>query len=428
MSEYFKDTLANGLRLVTVEMPHLHSAEMVCYVGVGSRNETAELAGISHFLEHMLFRGTADFPSSLHLERAFEGIGGLVNASTDAETSCFHSRLHPAHIGEGAALFVSMLTRPLLNELEVERRIILEEALEDLNESGEEVNPDNLTSRLLWPGHPLSLPTIGTRESIARITAQDLRRHLDCHYSPSNTVITVAGRVRQEAALAAVEEAFGAWRGGSSPEPEPLSFRPAAEQAIWVRNADSQVTLQLAFRTPGRDSALSVPLRVLRRILAGSGTSRLMLHLREALGLTYSVDANLTLFADSGCFTIDLSVAPENLLPAVKETLDVLEGVCREPVADEELAGVIRTYLFDLEFSRDQADSLALRYGWGELVGHLRTLERDRRELAAVTAEELQGAARGLFLAGELKAAFVGPWRKKDRAAVERLLPGFRKG
>jgi predicted Zn-dependent peptidase len=429
MNEYYLDTLPNGLRVVTVEMPHLHSAEMACYVKVGGRNEELATAGISHFLEHMIFRGTGDYSNSLELERAFEAIGGAVNAATDAETTCYHSRLHPGRIAEGAALFASMLRRPLLADLEIERRIILEEALEDLNERGEEVNPDNLTARLLWPGHPLSLPTIGNRDSIRGIGPEELRRYHAAYYTPENTVLVVAGPVPHAAVTAAAAQHFGDWQGPAVP-PTLLhdgSDGQGSPESVWVPDSDSQISVQLAFRLPGRQSPYAIPLRILRRILSAGGTSRLMLRLRETLGLTYSIEANLSLFEECGCFSIDFSVAPENLTAAVVEVLAVLTELCREPVGEDELARVVRCYLYDLDFSRDHADEMAVRYGWGELVGFLRTLEADGREIAAADAETLLAAARELFVPGALKAAFAGPFRAKDRKAVEKLLAGYRK-
>lgn len=428
--EYHKDVLPNGLRVVTVEMPHLHAVEMMCYVGVGGRHEPAELAGISHFLEHMLFRGTAEHATSRELEEAFEAIGGMVNASTDSETTVYHARFHPDYVREAAALFASMLLRPLLREVETERRIILEEALEDLSQKGDDVNPDNLTAGLLWPGHPLGRPTIGTRETIARITEQDLRNHLATHYAPGNAVVAVSGRVRRADAVAAVEAVFGEWRGEvplPSP-PVPAAAGGSLPASVWVKDSASQVALQLAFRLPGRGDPRSVPLRVLRRVLSSGGTSRLMLRLREELGLTYSVEANLALYGDSGCFTVDLAVAPVSLTTAVRELLAIFEELCRQPVGEEELARTIRTFLFDLDFSRDHTDDMAMRFGWGELVGCLRTVEQDRREVAAVTAADLLATASDLFVPGNLKVAVTGPWKGADRREVEKLLKGFRKG
>ncbi len=430
MNEYLKDTLANGLRLVTIEMPHLHSAEMACYLQVGGQDETEELAGISHFLEHIIFRGTASHPTSFQLERAFESIGGAVNASTDAETTCYHSRLHPRHLGEGAALFASMLRSPLFHDVDVERKIILEEALEDLNEQGEEISTDNLTSRLLWPGHPLSLPTVGTAESISRIDEAGLRRHHARYYSPANTVVAVAGNVRRADALAAVELAFGSWQGTPVPvrAAPPQAAETAAGESVWVKDSDSQLSVQLAFGTPGRGHRCTLPLRVLQWILSWGGASRLMLRLREELGLTYNVEANLSMLAHCGCFTIDLSVAPENMVPAVEEVLNVLTELCDNPIPEDELAGVKRAYLFDLEFNCDHTEAMVSRFGWGELAGYMRTVENDRRDVATVTEKEVTRAARDLFVAGNLKLAVVGPWRTAEQAKVEQLLSGFRRG
>lgn len=422
-----KTTLANGLRIVSVNQPQLHSVEMVCYLGVGSRNETPEIAGISHFLEHMLFRGAAEHESSLELESAFEAIGGAVNASTDAETTCFHSRLHPGRLAEGARLFAAMLRRPRLGELEVERKIILEEAMEDLNEKGELINPDYLTGQLLWPGHPLSLPTIGTLEGIRALTLADLRRYLERYYSPANMVLTLAGAVAHAEAVAAAEAAFGDWQGVPAPAPQPLTAPAAAAGAElkWVRDSDSQINLQLAFPTPGRDDERQMVLRVLRRLLAWGGTSRLMHGLRERLGLVYHVDANLSLFVDGGVFTIDLTTSPTNLIAAVAETLAILATVREAEVPADELARVKQSYLYALDFSRDHSEEMATRYGWGELAGCVRGIKQDRRDIEAVCAAELRDMARDIFRGSLVKGAVVGPWKPADVTAVEKLLVQF---
>jgi len=425
--DYRKTVLDNGLRVVSVGMSHLRSAELVIYLGVGGRYERSERAGVSHFLEHMLFRGTASHPTSLELEQAFEAIGGAANASTDAETTCYHTRLHPAALEQGVALFASMLREPLLAELETERGIILEEALEDFNQRGEDINPDNLTSRLLWPDHPLSQSTIGSSESLHALQRSWLEDHLQTYYTPHNAVVTVAGPVSHEALVQAVQKHLGDWQGGVAPSCLPADEAPAADavEVAWVRDATSQVNLQLAFRIPGRQSPLSMPLRVLRRVLAGGGCSRLMLRLREQLGLVYSVDASVSLFADCGCLSIDLAVAPDKLAQTVAEVFDQLRNLREEAVTDAELDLVLRSYLYDLEFSQDHPEEMAVRYGWGDLAGCLRTLEADRQALLAVTPEVIRDVARTMLIPGQLKIAVVGPWRAREKRAVEKLLPQF---
>ncbi|HQB39449.1 MAG TPA: pitrilysin family protein, partial [Deltaproteobacteria bacterium] len=215
----YKHTLPNGLRVVCVEMPHLHAAELAIYIKVGGRNDPTGREGLSHFLEHMLFRGSEEFRSSLEIETAFEAIGGAPNAATDAESTSFYSRVHPLQVSKGMDIFASMLLRPMLEGIDIEKRIISEEAREDLNELGIEVNPDTITSRMLWPRHPLGMPTIGMLESIEAISQDDLRSHLQTFYVPGSTVVVVAGPVNKNTVFADACTAFGSWAPGTPPRP-----------------------------------------------------------------------------------------------------------------------------------------------------------------------------------------------------------------
>lgn len=427
MSDYTIDTFANGVRLVAVPMPHLHTAELVCYLAVGGRNEPLELSGISHFLEHMIFRGTAEYATSTELERAFEAIGGAVNASTDVETTCFHSRLHPDYLAEGMALFASMLRRPLFKEIDIERRIILEEAREDYNEQGVQINPDNLMVGLLWPQHPLGESLIGTTESLKRIDQAVLEDYYRRWYVPKNLVISACGRVDRQQLQQLVEKEFADWQAAASPAvlpAPPMEQQPA--ESCWVFDSDSQISLQLAFRLPGRKDARTLPLRLLRRLLSWGGGARLPLRLREELGLTYAVEANCSMLDDAGYLAIDLSVAPENLQQAVVELFKVLDELRQQPVSPQELAAVVRTYLFDLEFSRDQTESMAVRYGWGAQVDYLRSFEQDFVELQQLTVEQVHQATVEIFSGAAMKLVVIGPWSAADRSAVEQTLSRFR--
>ena len=423
MSEYYTDTLANGVRLVTVPMPHLHSAELVCSMAVGGRCEPTELAGISHFLEHMIFRGTAEYATSTELERAFEAIGGSVNASTDMETTCFHSHLHPDYLAEGVAIFASMLRRPKFNDIDIERRIILEEAREDFNEDGIQINHDNLMVGLLWPQHPLGESLIGSPETLHATDRSRLEEYYRSWYLPQNLVICVCGPVAREAFLQSVESEFGDWMPGKIlpilTAPDKLKDEP---QSLWVQDSDSQISLQLAFLLPGRQDERTLAVRMLRRILSWGGGARLLLRLREELGLTYAVEANCSMLDDTGYIAIDLSVAPKNLQSAVSELFKILVELCNQPVPMEELTAVTRSYLFDLEFSRDQSEAMAVRYGWGLQADYIRTLEQDCRELQQLKPTYLQQVAKELFCPQKMKLVVVGPWTEDDRRMVDHLL------
>jgi len=426
MSEYSFTTLDNGLRIISVPMPHHHSAEILIYIGVGSRHENARKAGVSHFLEHMLFKGTHDYPSGLELERAFEAIGGSANAATDSETTCYHSRIHPRYIETGIGLFASMIQRPLFKDMEMERRVILEEAMGDLNETGRQINTDNIVAALLFPRHPLGQPTIGNRPAIERLSLKQLRQHHATYYTPGNTVLAVAGPVDHHEVVAATRKHFDTWQ--DLPVAPPKAWQNLLEQEQtfrWVRDAGSQVSMQLSFLLPGRQSEHAVNLRVLRRLLGWGGMSRLMLRLREELGLTYAIDAALALYADAGTLAIELAVSTENLAEATTAILDIIDDLHTTDVSEDELAHILNCYRCDLDYSRDQVDEMALRYAWGELTGTARTIADDLAGIDRVTAAGLRKTVKELFIPDNLRGAVVGPYRTRDRKAVEGVLAGW---
>ncbi len=420
-----RTTLPNGLRLIATELPHLHSVEIAVYIKVGGRYDAPEKAGLSHFLEHMLFRGTLDYPTTLELEAAFEAIGGSVNAATDSDSTCFYSRIHPDKAAEAVKIFSSMLLRPTMPGIDIEKKIITEEALEDINERGEEINLDNLASRLLWPGHPLGMPTVGTLETIAGFTEEDLRGHMEKYYVPANAVIVAAGRIDTRSFFASCEEHFGSWSGSVADFVSEVPDGQTAPQTLFVKDFDSQVGLQIAFRGFSRVDRRIMTIRLIRRILCGGGSSRLLMSLRENLGIVYSVSAGISAYEETGCFDVDLSTAPENLLTAVEEVLKETARLAGELVTADELERVKSSYFFDLDYSRDSTYEMGVRYGWGELMGILRDIEEDQAEAAAVTPETLRDTARTLFAPDNVNLVAVGPWKAADKKEVQRILDRY---
>ena len=288
--EFERFVFENGVRLLVTECPHLHRVDMVCYVGVGSRYESPSQAGLSHFLEHMMFRGNDRYATGPQIELAFEAIGGTVNAATDAETTSYYASVHPDHVADGVQLFADLLQTPRFEGLETERSIVLEEALSDFNEQGDDICPDNLMGRLMWGQHPLALPVIGFPETIRGFTRDDLQRWYHNYYTPDNLVISIAGPVTPARVAEAVQRIFGPWSGHRQGGFVPFTDQHVPQQdsrSFWVKDSDSQVTLQLAWRTDGRDSATSLGLRALQQVLGDGGACRLMQSLREDTGLTY---------------------------------------------------------------------------------------------------------------------------------------------
>ena len=411
-------SLPNGLRVVSIHMPHLHSAELALYLKVGGRNDPPGKGGLAHFLEHMHFRGTEEYPTSTEIETAFEAIGGAVNASTDEESTCFFSRIHPDHVPEAVEILSSMILRPLLTDIEIEKKIIAEEALDDLSEKGEEINPHNLASRLLWPEHPLGDPTIGTLESIASFSGEDLHRHRDAYYLPGNAVLVAAGNFSHETLFDAATAHFAQWSGEHAPRILPPSENQHAPQCIFVSDSDSQAHLQVSFRSVARSDARIMALRLLRRILCGSGSARLHLTLRERLGIVYSVDANIAAYEETGYFSIELSTATENLRTAVAEVLAELGRIAASGVTADELERVRKVYFYELDFSRDSCFEMQTRFGWGELMDIVREIEDDFQQAAALTVEALQSVASELFKPSNLNLVVVGAWGEQEKKSV----------
>jgi len=418
-------TLANGLRVVCVEMPHLHSAELAVYLKAGARNDPPGKEGLSHFLEHILFRGTVDFASSQEIENAFEAIGGAPNASTDADSTCYYSRIHPGQFRRGMEIFSSMVRRPLLEGIEIEQRIIMEEAREDLNEQGEEINTDTIASRMLWPHHPLGMPTIGTLESIAAISRRDLELHLQTFYVPHCAVVVVAGPVSCDEVFSAAEEIFGCWQGKVPPPVQLVTRFRTTPQIRFVRDSDSQMSLQMAFLGLRRGDPRFMALRLLRRLLAGGGSSRLHLRLREQLGIVYSVEASIGAYDETGCFAIDLSTSPDTLAQAVEVTLDEILRVLRETIPPGEMERVRRSYIYDLEFSRDSAYEMGGRFGWGELMDVVRSIEEDQQEAQGISSADLVETAQGVFAPGNLRLVAVGPWKSGMKKRARELVAHY---
>jgi len=427
MIKPYLHTLPNGLRVVCVEMPHLHSAELAIYLKVGGRNDPPERGGLSHFLEHILFRGTADFGSSLALEAAFEAIGGAPNAATDTESTCYYSRIHPDHIKRGMEIFASMMSRPLLAGIETEKRIIAEEAREDLNEQGEEINPDTIASRMLWPRHSLGLPTIGTLESIAATERADLEQHLKSFYVPSAAVLTISGPVRSHEVFEAALDCFGSWQGSTPPPTQLVNVQELKLKPLirCVQDSDSQMSLQIAFLGLARDDERFMALRFLRRILASGGSSRMYLRLREELGIIYSVEGSIGAYDETGCLAFDLSTSPETLIQAVEATLEELLKIVQTQVPAVELERVRHSYIFDLDYSRDSAYEMGGRYGWGELMGVVRSIEEDQAEARQLNAEQLLETARTLFAPENMRLVAVGPWKRGMKKRLRELVDSY---
>lgn len=423
---YFKDTLDNGLRVVTVETPHLHSALLAVYVRTGSRHETPANNGVSHFLEHMFFRGSAGYPDTVRMNAAIEEVGGNLNGVTMRDQGYYYTPLHPDALGVGMEILGDMLTRPRLTELEVERQIILEEMLDEVDERGRDIDLENLTKMRLFGAHPLAMKIAGTRESVRALTLEQLREHFARHYVARNMVLSVAGPVRRDEVLAQARRHFQALMPGAVTRERPPPRPPTGPWHEHIRHDESQTEFRLTFRTVPEQHPDQPALQVLRRVLDDGLSSRLPYNVVEKRGLAYSIHANTEVFHDVGLFDIEGASAPEKAALVVEEVLSTLSTLCDEgPTADELARAKKRNRMF-LDFAQDSPADLVGWFGGTELFHPPESLEEKAAKTEQLTREDVRRAARRYFKRSNLGVISIGQ-RKGARALEKAVLAGLPK-
>jgi predicted Zn-dependent peptidase len=390
------------------------------YVRTGSRHETPENNGVSHFLEHLFFRGSEGWPDTVRMNAAVEEVGGNLNGVTTRDHGYYYTPIHPAHLGVGLEILGDMLTRPKLTDMEVERQIILEEMLDEVDEKGRDIDIDNLSKRLLFPEHPLAFKIAGTRESVSALTHAQVLEHFAKHYVAGNLVVCAAGRVRHAQVLELVQGAFARLPKGPSSQEALPPGTPEGPRFHFVTHDESQTEFRLNFRTVPEQHADYPALQILRRLLDDGLSSRLPFEIVEKRGLAYSVHASLEAYHDAGLFEIDAASAPEKASLVVGEALRVLGTLCDSLVSEEELARAKRRHRMLLEFSQDSPGELSGWFGGTELFRTPESFGHRADLVDAQGAERVREVARRYFNRRNLTVVAVG--QKKGLKALERVV------
>lgn len=419
--------LPNGLRVVTARCPHLHRVVLTAYVKVGSRHERRGSNGLTHFLEHMLFRGTAAHPSAAEFNHRVESMGASLNAATHSDFTAFELTAPPDALSDACVELGRIFVEPELAGISVERGIVREEILEDLDEDGRDINADNLVRALVFRGHPLGMPITGGVGNVERFTESDLRAHLRRYFVAGNAVVSVAGPMPHRAMLRAVQRGFAALPRG--PRRGATPFRPAQRRAV-VRAlpspGSSQTDVRVGFVTPGLRSRDARALELLVRVLDDGMSTRLHRRLCDERGLAYDVSAGVELFEDVGVFEVGATVAHASLPDLVQEVLTILGDLALEGPTGTEMEKARRRYAFDLDALEDDAHALCDFYGSSELMGVREAPEARRREMLALNATALRRAARRCFVPERLNLALVGSVTSTAKRAIARSLRSFR--
>ena len=408
---YQRTVLDNGLRVLVSTMPYTQSVSMVICIGAGSRYESEELAGVSHFLEHLPFKGTKSWPTAREVSEAIEGLGGVSNASTDREMTVFWCKASRLHFRQAFAVLLDLVINPLLEPEEVEKeREVIQEELRMSNDYPS-YRADLLIDEALWPDQAMGRDVGGTPDSVSVLSLDSIREYLEHQYTPVNTVVAVAGNITFEEV---VEQASTASRDWKSKEPLPWQPVSNGHQEPVVRveqRRTDQSHLCLGLPGISLDDPDRYPLSLLNVVLGDGMSSRLFLNLRERRGLAYEVHSSIDHFRDCGSLVVYCGVEPKKTLEAVLSVVEELKGML-DRVPDQELVKA-KEYckgrlLLRMEDSRAMASWLA---GQEMLQGEVNTLDYVIRQIDTVSIEDISRVAHRLFAEDKLHLAVVGPHR-----------------
>jgi predicted Zn-dependent peptidase len=417
--------IANGLRVVVVPQPWLHRAHVALWARVGSRFETREDNGISHFLEHMIYRGTRRVRSAHAVNLAFERLGGSLFASTQVDHGIFSLALPPESLDEACALFGEVLSQPAFLDIDIERGIVLEEILEDLDDEGRQVDADNLSRALIYGSHPLGFTITGGQAHVQTFDEAMLRRHHARHYTTGNAVLAFSGAVDEDKALRIAERDFGGLaRTGRIGTNAPQQVQKRARLQI-VENVSSQTELRVCLRAFAETDALRPALEVLMRVVDDGMSTRLYHRLCDARGLCYDVSAGYDGYEDDGVVDVAAGVQHKRAALVTREILAMFEELAREGPTSEELDKARRRIAWDARALYDSAEETAAFYAGGLLFERPSTPESHMAELIRVEADEVRAAARHLARPERLNVVAVGLLEEGEDRRLEQAVEGW---
>lgn len=396
---FTRTTLPSGVRVVTERLEAQRSVALGAWVAVGSRNEPDRLAGATHFLEHLLFKGTPT-RSALRIAQDFDAIGGDINAFTTQEYTCFHARVAAADGPLAVETIADMLQHSLLSpqDVESERNVVLEEI------ASHEDSPDDVVydqfHRSLWPGHPLGRPVEGLADAVRAMTRDDIAGFLSAYYVPRAIVVSAAGDVEHDAFVELVHQAFDDLTERPLPDVVPP---PRANGALSVTERALEQAY-VVYGTEGitRGDDRRWALWVLNTALGGGMSSRLFQTIREQRGLAYNVSSGHHGYRDTGAFNVFAGCRPDRVAEVLRIARDEVDGVVADGISDEEYARALGHVRGVLVLSFDEPGAVMSHLGRSELLfDRIMTVDEMVARVEAVTMEDVRAVAREVL---------TGPW------------------
>ena len=407
--------LTNGLRVVTTPVSTAQSVSVNVFVGIGSRGEDRATNGLSHYMEHMLFKGTERRPDAIVIAEAIEGAGGVLNAYTSKELTCYWNQVPYDRLPVAMDVLADMYRNSVLasEEIDRERTVVQQEIRRAFDQPGAWAS--ELLSKATFGDQPIGWPIAGTIDTVEAMQRDDFVGHVATHYVPSNTVLSVAGNTTHDDVLALAESLFGDLSGPAAPAPPHAEATFDVEPVIVEKREIAQCNLGIALHAIARKDPDRYPLMVLNTILGRGMSSRLFKEVRERRGLAYSVGSGVARYNDIGVMSISAGVTLEHLEEATRVIVAELFKLRDEAPAEDETVKAIDFATGNFRLGLESTMALAQRAGESLLMtGEIEAIDDVVSSIAAVTPADVQRVAQRLFHPGAFAMSVVGPGGDAD--------------
>lgn len=425
MQSWTLSELDSGERVISERLDHVRSVAVGYWIGAGSRDEEPGEAGVTHFIEHLLFKGTERF-SALEIAEIFDGLGGELNAATSREHTLVYARVPDHHLETALDVMSDMVFSPAFAELDAEREVVLEEIA--MYEDAPQELVHDLIADAVFADHPLGRPVIGTAEVIEAIPREAIARYHGAMYIPSNIVVAAAGNMQHEQVVELVSRALerrGA-ANGSSPNVRPPLVQAPPPRLRFQRKDTEQYHVCLGAPGISRSDRRRFAASLLDAILGGSASSRLFQEIREKRGMAYAVYSFVSQYTDTGQIGIYLGTREDNLGDALTIAAEQIDDIANRPVSARELERAKENLKGRLLLSMESTSARMNRLGKSLITdSELLSLDRLIAEIDAVEAESVSELAAALLAPERLSAACIGPSEERFVAALERVTPGL---
>ncbi|HWZ18750.1 MAG TPA: pitrilysin family protein [Ktedonobacteraceae bacterium] len=423
--QYERTTLQNGLRLLVAPMPGMRSASISFFFTVGSRYESNTDAGISHFIEHMLFKGSEKYPNARLISEAIEGVGGVFNASTGKELTHYSARVPGEHASVVLDVLADMVHHSLFDpvEIEKERSVIIEELSSTHDDPQEWVGL--LIDEAMWPKLPLGRDDAGYIETVSNMQRQQMLDYLDEFYRPNSLIISVAGNIDSDCIVEKCKRLFSTW----DPRQHATWAKclPPADTSpiVLIEKQTEQVNLCLGTLGIAYSSPDYYTLMLINAILGDGMSSRLFQTIREEQGLAYDIGSYFNSYAETGNFVVSAGVDPSQVEAAVRAIVNELSSLCTTPVPSDELDRIKAYIKGGLVLGLEGTSQVAYWLGSQEsLRGKILDVDEITAHIEAVTARDIQRLAQTCFAPQWRHLALIGPCEPTQAEFLGTLLNG----